>query len=118
MLDKLSTIDTCEAIAMIACTRLDVLAELAEMVVEEDVGGVDAEPGLNAPGMARNAMFALSKTAAWFFKDLVSRPNLTQKGRRKHTLMTMAVQSSFTLSKKGFHSSIVKRSSNVRCSSL
>lgn len=67
MLERLSTIDTCEAIAIIACTLLDVLTELAEMVVEdEEVDDVlGAELGLNAPGMARNAMLAFSKTAAW-----------------------------------------------------
>lgn len=72
MLERLSSIDACDVIAMIACARSDVLGLLNELPVLFGVGdelsGWDGphcvQSGLNMSGMARNAIFALSKTAA------------------------------------------------------
>lgn len=72
ILERLRSIEVCDVIAMIACTRSDVLGLLTEPPVLLGVGDElpDCETlhceqsGLNISGMARNVIFALSKTAA------------------------------------------------------
>ena len=74
MLERLNTIETCEVIAKIACTRSEllldiddeVLAYVSRTVFEFWVAPPSelVETGLKTPGRARKAMFAFNRTAA------------------------------------------------------